>query len=211
MHTFSTNTYTMYKKVGVCMNYESLLNEIKNSKVVYLDSSSLIRNYPIHILSKHFTRTKYLSNPQKFTNILNLFINPIYDISILLYNILDEATKSANNINILTYDCIFPSKKNKCICALFGSFDFAENNVLMNTSIALFGDQISVETFFYASTLIRSANLIIVDDYFLYLPLGKELINRKKEDATIIMLSNLIGYHNYKSQDVINIFKLLPI
>lgn len=192
------------------MNYESLLYEIKKySKVVYLDSSSLIRNYPIHILSKHFTKTKYLSNPQKFTYMLNHFINPLYDTSIQLYNNLDSVTKTVNNINILTYDCIFPSKKNNKIHTLFGSFDFVGNCVRMNESIVLYGDEISVETYYNASTLIRSANLIILDDFFLTLSIGKELLNRKKEDATVIMLSTLFGFHNYKTEEIINIFTLL--
>lgn len=189
------------------MSYESLFYEIKGySKVVYLDSSSLIRSYPFHVLSKQFTKTNYLSNPQKFSNILNQLISPLYETSNLLYSILDNITKIADNISILTYDCIFPPLKNKQIFTLFGSFDFVENNALMNKSITLFGEQISVETFFYASTLIRSANLIIVDDYFLSLSIGQELFNRKKENAIVIMLSSLIGYHNYKTQEVIKIF-----
>ncbi len=192
------------------MNYTKILCELDNQpKIVYLDSSSLIRNYPIDILSKTLTRKNYISNPEKFSTILNYFVSPLYDITFSLYNICDKITKYTNKINIITYDCLFPINNNKQFFTLFGSFNFIGNIASLNNSIILYGDKISVETFYNISTLIRSANLIILDDYFLSLSIGKELFNHKKENTTIITLSSIIGYSTYKTKEVIDIFNYL--
>lgn len=163
------------------MNIEQLLYKIHNSsRIVYLDSSSLIRTYPINVLSENLTRYKYISNPQKFSIVLNRFIIPLENTSISLYNIFNEMTNDINGFNIISYDCMFPSLINCHISTLFGSFDFDGKTASINNSTILFGDNISVETFFNASTLIRSANLILIDDHFLSLSVGKQLLERKK-------------------------------
>lgn len=202
--------HRLFIKVGEYMNIEKLLYKLyNNAQVVYLDSSTLIRNYPMSILSKNLTRTKYNSNPQKFSSVLNHFISPLYNTSAILYNIFDKTTKCINNFNIITYDCMLPPTKNKHIYTLFGSFDFAGDIASINNSIVLYGDVISVETFFNASTLIRSANLIIIDDYFLSLSAGRQLINRKKEDTSTITLSSIIEYRTYHTKEVIDTFNYL--
>lgn len=202
--------HRLFIKLGEYMDYTKILQEFNNNaQIIYLDSSCLIRDYPINVISKNLTRTKYNSNPQKFTNILNRLINPLHHTSALLYNILDETIKQINKINIITYDCMFPSTNNEYISALFGSFDFIGSVASINNSIILYGDEISVETFFNASTLVRSANLIIIDDYFLSLSIGKHLLNQKKDNTITISLSSVIGHHSYHTEEVINIFKYI--
>ena len=104
---------------------------------------------------------------------------------------------------------MFPAVTNCHISKLFGSFDFDGKIVSINNSTILFGDNISVETFFNASTLIRSANLILLDDYFLSLSIGKQLLGRIRQDTPIIHLSSIIEYHDYRTQEIIDIFSCL--
>lgn len=192
------------------MYIDKLLYELhNNSLIVYLDSSSLIRNYPINVLSKNVTRGKYISNPQKFSIILNRLTIPLLDTSTILYNIFDKTTNHFSNFNIITYDCMFPATHNKRISTLFGSLNFKENVISINASTILYGDIINIETFFNAATLIHSANLIIIDDYFLSLSIGTKLFERKKENSSIITLSSIIGYQSYNTKEVIDIFSCL--
>ena len=104
---------------------------------------------------------------------------------------------------------MFPSSTNYHISTLFGSFDFDGKTASINNSTVLFDDNISVETFFNASTLIRSANLILIDDHFLSLSVGKQLLERKKENTPTITLSSLIGNPTYNTKEVIDIFNCL--
>lgn len=202
--------HSLFVKEGKNMNIEKLLYKIHtNTQIVYLDSSSIIRNYPINFLSKNFTRYKYISNPKKFSIMLNRFIIPLYNTYSVLYNIFDKITNSTDKFNIITYDCMFPSSNNCYISTLFGSFDFDGTTASINNSTVLFGDSISIETFFNASVLIRSANLVLIDDYFLSLSVGKQLLERKKEDSHIITLSSIIGYSTYNTKDVIDTFNCL--
>lgn len=202
--------HRLFIKAGEYMNIEKLLYKLHTSnQIVYLDSSSLIRNYTINTLSKNLTRYKYISNPQKFSIILNRFIIPLYNTSAVLYNIFDKITNNIDRFNIITYDCMFPSTTNCYISTLFGSFDFDGNIASINNSTILFGDNISAETFFNASTLIRSANLILIDDHFLSLSVGKQLLERKKEDTQTITLSSIIGYRTYNTKEVIDTFNCL--
>lgn len=192
------------------MDIEKLLYKLHTcTQIVYLDSSSLIRNYPINALSKHLTRCKYITNSQKFSIMLNRFSIPLYNSSAALYNIFEKITNNINKFNIITYDCMFPAVTNCHISKLFGSFDFDGKIVSINNSTILFGDNISVETFFNASTLIRSANLILLDDYFLSLSIGKQLLGRIRQDTPIIHLSSIIEYHDYRTQEIIDIFSCL--
>lgn len=152
------------------MDMQKLLCKLHtSSQIVYLDSSCLIRNYPCHALSKNLTRSKFISNPKKFSITLNRFVNPLYDTSIVLYNIFDKITNDIKKFNIITYECMFPKATNCHITSLFGFLNFESSIASVNNSTVLFGENISIETFFYASTLIRSANLILIDDYFLSL------------------------------------------
>ena len=192
------------------MNIKKLLYKFHTSnQIVYLDSSSLIRNYSINVLSKNLTRYKYISNPHKFSIILNRFIIPLYSTSAELYNIFDKITNNIDMFYIISYDCMFPITTNCHITTLFGSFDFDDNIASINNSTVLFGDSISVETFFYASTLIRSANLILIDDHFLSLSVGRQLLEHKKGNTPTITLSSIIGYHPYNTNEVIDIFNCL--
>lgn len=202
--------HRLFIKVGENMNIEQLLYKIHNSsRIVYLDSSSLIRTYPINALSKKLTRCKYISNPQKFSIVLNRFIIPLENTSASLYNIFNKMTNDIDGFNIISYDCMFPSSTNCHISTLFGSFDFDGQTASINNSTVLFDDNISVETFFNASTLIRSANLILIDDHFLSLSVGKQLLERKKENTPTITLSSLIGNRTYNTKEVIDIFNCL--
>ena len=202
--------HMLFIKVGEYMKIEKLLYQLYNTtRIVYLDSSSLIRNYSVNTLSRSLTRTKYISNPKKFSIVLNRFIIPIYDTSTFLYNILDKTTSHINGFDIITYDCMFPPTSNKHISLLFGFFDFNGNIASVNNSTVLYGDDISAEAFFKASKLIRSANLIIIDDHFLALSIGRQLFNRKKEETPIITLSSIIGYRCYNTKEIIDIFNYL--
>lgn len=202
--------HNLFIKVGEHMSIEQLLYKIHNSsRIVYLDSSTLIRTYPINALSKNLTRCKYISDPQKFSIVLNRLIFPLENTSASLYNIFNKMTNDIDEFNIISYDCMFPSSTNSHISTLFGSFDFDGRTALINNSTVLFGDNISVETFFNASTLIHSANLILVDDYFLSLSVGKQLLERKKENTPTITLSSLIGYRTYNTKEVICTFNCL--
>lgn len=192
------------------MNIEKILYKLNTSTpIVYLDSSSLLRDCPINALSKSLTRYKYISNPQKFYTTLNRFILPLYDESTVLYNIFNLITNNTDKFNIITYDCMFPSTANCHIHKLFGSFDFDGTTASINNSTILFGENISVETFFYASTLIRSANLILIDDYFLSLSVGSQLLKRKNNNAPTVTLSSIIEFSSYNTKDVIDTFNFL--
>ena len=192
------------------MDMQKLLCKLHtSSQIVYLDSSCLIRNYPCHALSKNLTRSKFISNPKKFSITLNRFVNPLYDTSIVLYNIFDKITNYIKKFNIITYECMFPKATNCHITSLFGFLNFESSIASVNNSTVLFGENISIETFFYASTLIRSANLILIDDYFLSLSVGKQLFDRKKENTPAITLSSIIGYHLYNTKEVVNTFNYI--
>lgn len=192
------------------MNIERLLCELQNStKTIYLDSSSLIRSYPINVLSKNLARTKYLCNPQKFSTILNRFTIPLYSTATNLHNIFQKLICCIDNFKIITFDCMFPSQHTQHIITLFGSFDYTNNITSINDTCILYGDTLSVETFFKASTLIRSANLIILDDYFLTFSVGQQLLERKCNNTPIITLSSIIEQRSYDSQGVIDVFNFL--
>lgn len=178
-------------------------------QIVYLDSSSLIRNYPLSILSKNLTRAKYIANPHKFSIMLNNLIKPIYNMSSSLYDIYNKTTKYLQTFSIVTYDCMFPFIYNKQVFPLFGSLNLAEDLAIINDTIVFYGENISVETFFNVSTLIRSADLIIIDDYFLSLSIGKALFDRKKDGTNTIALSSIIGYPSYHTKEVLNTFSYL--
>ncbi len=192
------------------MDYQKILNNCKNdTKIVYLDSSSLIRTYPISVLSKNFTRTKYEKNPPSFSQSLNLFIKPLLDDSFSLYNLLTKITNKFNQLSIVTLDCMFAHPENNHILSLFGTFSFKNTIASVNNSVTLYGDRLSAETIYNASALIRSSETIILDDYFLLLPIGNFLLDRKKENTPIYPLSSLIGFPQYKTNDVIDFFSSL--
>lgn len=193
------------------MNTENFLSDLPtNAHTIYLDSSSLIRTYSGNTLSKNLSRTKYLSNPQRFSQVLNCFISPVRNVSMQLYYTLSQISNARNNFQIITCDCIFPALNPKCFYSLFGSLKFVDNTAFMNDSVVLYGDRISVETFFNASTLIRSADLIILDDYFLSLSVGIELLERKKDDTLVITLSSVIRQYPYHTVEIIDFFNSFP-
>lgn len=189
------------------MYKEHILNEFQNNThIIYLDSSCLIRNYPLSVLSKNFTRAKYNANPTKFINTLNHFISPLYTPSLLLQHIISQIVAHTDNFHVLTLDTMFTEASGDRIYNLFGTFNCSYPISTINSSVILFRENISVEAFFKASTLIRSANLIIIDDFFLSLSVGKQLLDRKKNVTSIISLSSMIGYSVYNTKEVLDIF-----
>lgn len=191
------------------MNYSKILSQLPNiDSIIYLDSSSLIRSYPQSVISKKFTRTKYINNPQKFLNDLNFLINPLLDESISLCDILTKIIQ-ISALNVITLDCLFRSSDNHRIYPLFGTFDIRNNVTCINNSTILYEDKISVETIYQASTLIRSAETIILDDYFISLPLCNQLLERRNENSNVIMLSSLINISNYKTEHLIDFFSVI--
>lgn len=189
------------------MYKEHILNEFQNNtQIIYLDSSCLIRHYPLSILSKNFTRVKYTSNPTNFINTLNYFICPLYTPSLLLQHIIKQIVAHADNFHVITLDTMFTKANGDKIYNLFGSLNCSYPISTINSSVILFRENISVEAFFKASTLIRSANLIIIDDFFLSLSVGKQLLDRKKSETTTVTLSSIIGYSAYNTKEVLDIF-----
>lgn len=189
------------------MYKEHILNEFQNNtRIIYLDSSCLIRNYPLSILSKNFTRAKYNSNPAKFINTLNHFISPLYTPSLLLQHVISQMVALVDNFHVITLDPMFTVASDNRIFNLFGTFNCANPVSIINSSIILFRENISVEAFFNASTLIRSANLIIIDDFFLSLSIGKQLLDRKKSETTTVTLSSIIGDSAYNTKEVLDVF-----
>lgn len=192
------------------MYKEYILREFqKNTQIVYLDSSCLIRNYPLSILSKNFTRTKYNSNPTKFINEFNHFMSPLYTPSLLLQSVISQMVTHVDNFHVITLDSMFTITSSDKIYNLFGTFNYINPVSTINRSVILFDENISVETFFKASTLIRSAKLIIIDDFFLSISVGKQLLNRKRSEALTIALSSIIGYSPYNTKEVLDIFNYL--
>lgn len=142
-----------------------------NLNILYLDSSSIIRNIPTFRLCKILTRKNYEKSHKKIEELIATFNSP-YEKS--YKNELLHLLESQKLHSIITMDCSFleNNKLNPNILNLFGTI-----SPTTNSDLILFDEDISFDKYKQSYILIKKANIIIYDKDFCKISIGKHLLN----------------------------------
>lgn len=168
--------------------YGGTIMNLDKHNIIYMDSSSIIRNIPLTRLSKIITRDNYNKYPNKIEELIlaaNSSSEKCYKNELLRL----LRTKKLNSI--ITMDCSFitDNNSNSHIINLFGTFP--KNT---NTDIIFFDEDIPFETYKQSYYLIRNASIIIYDKLFKQISIGDHLLNTAH--TSYMFCISLKDFHN---------------
>lgn len=174
-------------------------NSIANKQLIYLDSSTLLRNTNLKFLTKNFTREAYLNNPSKFMKQLN--------ISFQKNKLIEDKYKSLlllllnnNYINyIISMDCTLHSYEDN----LLNIFGTLSDNSTDLSNVCLYDENIAFDKYQQSYFLIKNASQIIIDDNFCSLQIGRYLLSKATTNS-ITFLSTFVNNENMNTGSLIN-------
>ncbi|GEM_PF-6021048 len=163
--------------------------------ILYLDSSKLLRNNNLSYLTNSFTRKKYDKDPQTFMNKLNSSLSLNIEKEVIYNNLLIYLINQNYISQIITMDITLSNLFSHKILNLFGCLT---NNTqitpedFITSSICLFNDNISTDTYKLCYSIIKKEFIVIVDDNFLALSIGRAILN-KSTSPFIFKISEIEG------------------
>ena len=157
---------------------------LNNQNIIYLDSSSIIRNIPPIQLCKILTRKNFEKNYNKLEELIDKFNSP-YEKS--YKNELFRYLNSQKLYSLITMDCSLEGNNNSYpdILNLFGTF-----NSSTISSLVFFDEEVSFEKYKQSYFLIKNAHAIIYDTNFNKLSIGKHLINTAHKSNSFCITPN---------------------
>ena len=158
---------------------------------IYCDSSGLIRNHDIKLLTSRFQRRLYNNSQISFNHKLRSYLSHNREQELRYQSLLRHLLHHRYLDYIITMDCTFHEPENLRIVNLFGSIpqssadtaDIAEN-------LCLFGEDIPSDIYLKCYHLLRSCDELLVDNSFLSLQIGQFLL-QKYNGSRMILISSL--------------------